>query len=61
MKKNFIIPTVIPIYNAENFLLRCVDSILKQTFADFELLLINDGSTDSSGEICGSGKIRMQK
>lgn len=43
---------IVPIYNSENCLQRCVDSILKQRHTNFELLLINDGSTDSSGAIC---------
>lgn len=43
---------IVPIYNAEKYLDRCVDSILSQTFLDFELLLIDDGSPDRSGEIC---------
>ena len=43
---------IVPVYNAEKYLFRCVDSILNQTFKDFELLLIDDGSTDKSGEIC---------
>lgn len=43
---------IIPVYNAEKYLPRCIDSILAQTFTDFELLLINDGSKDKSGEIC---------
>lgn len=46
------ISVIVPIYNAEKYLHRCVDSILNQTFTDFEVLLINDGSTDSSGLIC---------
>lgn len=46
------ISIIVPIYNSETCLRRCVDSILAQTFCDFELLLINDGSTDSSGAIC---------
>lgn len=46
------ISVIVPIYNAEQFLHRCVDSILSQTYANFELLLINDGSTDNSGIIC---------
>ena len=45
---------IIPVYNAENSLQRCVDSILLQAPLDLELLLINDGSTDSSGRICES-------
>lgn len=46
------ISVIIPVYNAEDTLRRCVDSILSQTFTDFECLLINDGSKDRSGEIC---------
>ena len=46
------ISVIVPVYNAEKHLCRCIDSILSQTFTDFELLLINDGSTDRSGVIC---------
>ena len=46
------ISVVVPIYKAEKFLHCCVDSILSQTFEDFELLLVDDGSPDRSGEIC---------
>lgn len=49
---NPIISVIVPAYNAEKYLRRCIDSILAQTFTDFELLLIDDGSTDKSGEIC---------
>ena len=47
-----LISVIVPVYNTEKYLHRCIDSILAQTFTDFELLLIDDGSTDSSGEIC---------
>ena len=50
--RNPKISVIVPVYNAEKYLKRCIDSILSQTFADFELLLIDDGSTDSSGIIC---------
>ena len=46
------ISVIVPVYNTEKYLHRCIDSILAQTYNDFELLLIDDGSTDSSGEIC---------
>ena len=46
------ISVIVPVYNVEQYLPRCIDSILAQTFTDFELLLIDDGSTDSSGDIC---------
>lgn len=45
------ISIIVPIYNAEKYLERCINSILVQTFTDFELILINDGSTDQSAEI----------
>lgn len=47
-----MISVIVPIYNAEQYLYRCVDSILAQSYTDFELLLIDDGSLDSSGAIC---------
>lgn len=46
------ISVIVPVYNAEKYLHRCIDSILSQNFTDFEVLLIDDGSRDSSGEIC---------
>lgn len=47
-----MISIIVPIYNVEQFLHCCIDSILAQTFTDWELLLIDDGSPDKSGEIC---------
>lgn len=47
-----VISVIVPVYNAEKYLHRCIDSILNQTFTDFELLLINDGSKDQSSIIC---------
>ena len=46
------ISIIIPVYNTENYLHCCIDSILAQTYTDFELLLIDDGSTDKSSKIC---------
>lgn len=43
---------VVPVYNVEKYLQKCVDSILAQTEPDFELLLVDDGSTDGSGGLC---------
>ena len=47
-----IISIIVPVYNTEKYLDSCIQSILNQTYLDFELILINDGSTDSSLEIC---------
>ena len=43
---------IVPVYNAEHTIPRCIESILNQEYSDFELLLVNDGSTDGSGSVC---------
>lgn len=47
-----LVSIIIPIYNSERYLKRCLDSVLAQTFTEWELLLVNDGSTDGSEAIC---------
>ncbi len=49
---NELISVIVPVYNVENYLERCVDSVLNQTYSNFEILLIDDGSTDSSSKLC---------
>lgn len=51
-----MISIIIPVYNAEKYLDRCIISILKQSFKNWELILLNDGSTDGSGKICDKYK-----
>ena len=46
------VSVIVPVYNASDYLRRCINSILEQTFKNFELILIDDGSMDDSGEIC---------
>ncbi|MFD2214020.1 glycosyltransferase family 2 protein [Metabacillus endolithicus] len=46
------ISVIVPVFNVEEFITDCIQSILEQSFSNFELILINDGSTDKSGEIC---------
>lgn len=49
---NELISIIVPIYNKEDYLPQCLDSIINQSYTNFEVLLINDGSTDESGKIC---------
>lgn len=49
-----LITVVIPVYNVKPYLDRCIQSVLKQTYANLEILLVDDGSTDGSGDICDS-------
>lgn len=52
------ISVIVPVYNVEKYLDKCVESLIKQTFQDIEILLIDDGSTDSSGAICDKWEIQ---
>lgn len=55
IEKNFeepLISIVIPVYNVQEYVARCLDSILKQTYQNFEVICIDDGSTDGSGKLC---------
>ena len=52
------ISIIVPVYNVEAYLERCVESILKQTYTNLEILLVNDGSTDKSGELCDKLALR---
>lgn len=51
---NPFLTVIVPVYNVEPYLVRCLDSILAQTFTDFEVILVDDGSTDGSGALCDS-------
>ncbi|WP_418551211.1 glycosyltransferase family 2 protein [Prevotella sp.] len=56
-----LISIIVPIYNAERTIYRCVESIQCQTFVDWELLLIDDGSTDKSADICNDYAIKDKR
>ena len=49
---NFTVSIIVPVYNVEKYLHKCIDSLLSQTLPDIEIILIDDGSTDNSGNIC---------
>ena len=48
---NPLISVVIPVFNAEKYLKQCIDCVIAQTYDNYEIIIINDGSTDKSGEI----------
>ncbi|MDY6030101.1 MAG: glycosyltransferase [Acidaminococcaceae bacterium] len=47
-----LVSVVIPVFNVEEYLACCIESVLKQTYTNLEIILLDDGSTDRSGEIC---------
>ena len=51
MRNNFI-SVIVPIYNVEKYLKKCIESIINQTYKNLEIILVYDGSTDDSGKIC---------
>ena len=52
MNENPKISIIIPVYNVEQYLRHCLDSIINQTYKNLEIICIDDGSTDNSGKIC---------
>ena len=51
-EENDLISVVIPVYNVEQYLPKCIESIMNQTYKNLEIILVNDGSTDGSQKIC---------
>ena len=58
MKNEILISVVVPIYNVEKYLDRCIKSIINQTYENLEIILVDDGSQDKSGEICDLWKLK---
>ena len=55
------ISVVVPVFNVEDYLCACIESIINQSFRDLEIILVNDGSTDSSLDICNTFSARDQR
>lgn len=53
-----LISVIIPVYNTEQFISRCLDSVIRQTYKNLEIIVINDGSTDCSSQICYEYSVR---
>lgn len=47
-----LISVIVPVYNVESYVAECIESIQNQTYMNLEIILVNDGSTDASGDIC---------
>ena len=56
-----LITVVVPVYNVEQYLKDCIDSIILQTYKDIEIILVDDGSTDTSGLICDEYKSKDKR
>lgn len=52
MEKNIKLSIIVPVYNVEPYIRRCLDSLINQTYKNLEIILVDDGSTDESGQIC---------
>lgn len=61
MTSNHTISFIVPVYNVENYLEQCVESILSQSYKNFELILVDDGSTDKSSELCDNLKSKDKR
>ena len=56
-----MISVIVPVYCVEQYLQKCIDSVLNQTYRDFEVILIDDGSPDECGKISGRGKTAWKR
>lgn len=56
-----LITVVVPIYRVEKYLVKCIDSIIEQSYKNIELILVDDGSPDKCPQICDEYKIRIQE
>ena len=61
IKDKELISVIVPVFNIENYLPRCLETIAAQTYQNLEIILVDDGSTDSSGKICDDFAVKDQR
>ncbi|MDE7337465.1 MAG: glycosyltransferase, partial [Clostridia bacterium] len=61
MKENIKFSVVVPVYNIEKYLKKCIDSLISQTYSNLQIILVDDGSTDSSSAICDEYAIKDER
>ena len=61
MESSHLISIITPVYNVEQYLRQCIESIIMQDFQDWELILVDDGSTDKSGVICDEYALKEER
>ena len=59
--KNSMLSVIIPIYNIEQYLPKCIESVINQTYKNLEIILVDDGSTDGSNQIVEDYKEKLEK
>ena len=52
--ENMLLSVIVPVYNGQNYISRCVNSIINQTYKNIEIIIVNDGSNDNTCEICST-------
>jgi len=56
-----LVSVIVPAYNCEQYLRQCIDSIIEQSYKNIEIILVDDGSTDNTGEICDAYAVRDKR